>query len=272
MGGAVRPGKEFVHRYGPWALVAGASAGLGAAFAAELAVRGLSLVLVARRGDLLDHLAAEVRDRFSVEVRTAALDLGEAGMLEKVGRLTADLEIGLVVYNAAYADKGALLERDLPSLLKVIDVNCRAPLSIVHHFGRAMQERRRGGILLMSSLTSFNGSPYISTYGASKAFNLVLAEGLSYELRGSGVDVVACCAGATRTPGYESSASRSGFRPPEMTPEEVARAAVRGLGRKSVVIPGGLNRFFSFIMRRFLSRRATVGLMGASVRGLNLHS
>ena len=265
-------GAKLYDRYGKWAFVAGASVGLGAAFARELAGRGLSVVLAARRSELLEPLAASIREEFKVDALTVAVDLGAPGMLETIARTTDNLEIGLLVYNAACADTGAFLDRGIDSLLKVVDVNCRGPLTLAHHFGRGMKQRGKGGIVLMSSLTAFNGSPYISTYGASKAFNLILGEGLWYELRKVGIDVVVCCAGATRTPGYEASANRAGFRPPETSPEEVARAAIGGLGRKNVVIRGGMNRFLSFVIRRVLSRRAGVRIMGASVQGLSLDS
>lgn len=124
----------------------------------------------------------------------------------------------------------------------------------------------------MSSLTAFNGSPYISTYGASKAFNMVLGEGLWYELGRSGIDVAVCCAGVITTPNFEAgfSGKASLIDPPKMSPEEVVRRTADALGRKTVFIPGAMNSFLSFIMRRLMSRRSTVKLMAKTVEDLSI--
>ena len=108
---------------------------------------------------------------------------------------------------------GRFLDQSLDDKLRILDVNCRGPLILTHELGTAMAARRRGGILLMSSLAGFQGSPLVATYAATKAFNTVFAEGLWYELRREGVDVMACCAGATRTPAYEASKPAIGSKP-----------------------------------------------------------
>ncbi len=259
---------SFSLRYGPWAVVLGASAGLGAAYARELAARGLSIVLVARRAEPLSALAAEIRAKFGVETRAVALDLGSPEVLAALERETRNLDVGLAVYNAARTDIGPFLDGSLSDHLRAIDVNCRGPVAVAHHFGGRMRERGRGGIVLMSSLTAFGGSPYLATYGASKAFNLIFAEGIGYELRRLGIDVTVCCAGATRTPGYEASAPPKGAFPPVMEPEAVVRSVLRALGRRTVLVPGGVNRALSALMRRLLPRAAAVEIMGGAVRGL----
>ena len=134
----------FVEKYGPWGVVAGASEGLGAAFAWELAARGLRLVLLARRAQVLEEIAASIRQRHGVEVRAAAVDLGEADVLARVRGATEGLDVGLLVYNAAYSEIGAFLDWDIAGKLKTLDVNCRAPLLLSDHFGRTMVARGRG--------------------------------------------------------------------------------------------------------------------------------
>ena len=256
----------FRERYGPWALVAGASAGLGEAFARLLAARGLHLVLLARREDALARLAADLRAAHGVEVRTAAMDLARADLRAAVERAAAGLELGLLVYNAAHSAIGPFLERPVEEHLRVVDVNCRGPLVLAHALGGAMATRGRGGIVLMTSLAASQGNPLLASYAASKAFELVLAEGLWAELRGRGVDVLACRAGATRTPGYAASRPRRSV--PLMEPEVVARRALDALGRGPSAVTGALNRVAAFAFARLLPRRASIRIMGRATRRL----
>jgi short-subunit dehydrogenase len=255
---------EFRDKYGPWALVAGASVGLGAAFATELARRRLNVILVARRAEPLEALAARLRATFSVEVRTIAADLGDGA--GRCAELAREHEIGLLVYNAAYSKMGTFLEGTLEDHLRTVDVNCRGPVALSLALGRAMAERKRGGIVLMSSLAGSQGTPLFATYGATKAFNLVLAEGLWEEMRRHGVDVVACRAGATRTPGFE--ASQPTGSTPMMDPEPVVTRALDALGGGPSTIPGSFNRFVAFLMGRILPRRLAVKVIGNATRKL----
>ena len=256
----------FLKRYGPWALVAGASEGIGEAFARELARRGLNLVLVARRKEPLEAAAREIAAMAGVQVRCIPLDLARVYAAAAIEKELAGLDVGLVVYNAALAPAGEFLEIPLDEQLASIDVNVRGPLEMAHHFGQRMASRGSGGIVLMSSLTAFQGSPFVATYGASKSFLLSLAEGLWFELAPRGVDVLAVCAGATRTPNYLRRAR--GRAPGELPPEQVASEALARLAQGPSMIPGRFNRFASQLMRRLLSRRATIRIMGAQTRHL----
>jgi short-subunit dehydrogenase len=260
----VPDGSLFFQRYGPWALVAGASEGIGAAFVAELARDGFSIVLVARRIEPLEALARSL----SCETRTVACDLADADAAERVARACEGLEIGLLVYNAASSAVGPFFETPAEMHVRAVHVNARGPILFAHRFGRAMAERKRGGILLMASLTAFQGTPLVASYGATKAFDLVLAEGLWDELRGQGIDVLACCAGATRTPGYArvTPERRGALGPKPQDPADVAREALAALGKKPVVITGFANRLVSFVMRRLMSRRSSVLTIGREMR------
>ncbi len=257
----------FAERYGPWALVAGASEGLGAAYAHALARKGLNLVLVARRRALLDELAQDLRAAHAVEVLALDGDLGEQRFLESLQDACSGLEVGLVVYNAAHAPIGEFASTPLDDLLRVAAVNIRAPVALVRGLLPDMTERGRGGVILMTSLAGNQGSPYIATYAASKAFNRVLAEGLWYELKDKGVDVVACCAGAVRTPGYSGAAAGKNA-PGTLDPEEVVEQALAALGRGPVVIPGRVNRVASAFMSRLLPRRKAIALMAGNTADL----
>lgn len=256
---------SFREKYGPWALVAGASEGIGAAFAHELAARGLHLVLLARRLAPLEALAAELRAAHGVEVRVAAIDLGAPTLLDDVRREVAGLEVGLLVYNAALSLIGPFLEQPLADKLRILDVNCRGPLVLADELGRSMAARRRGGIVLMSSLAATQGTAYIATYAATKAYNLVLGEALWDELREHGVDVLACRAGATRTPAFEKSSPKPGPAP-IMDARPVAIEALAALGKGPSMVPGALNRAAAFFMQHVMPRKVAVATMGASTR------
>ncbi len=262
--------EAFMRRYGSWAIVAGASEGLGAAWAEALAERGLNLLLFARRPEVLDATAAAIRARSGVEVRTHALDLAGPGLASELERLAGALEVGFGVFNAAHAPRGPFLERSLEDQLRSVDVNCRGPLTLAHVLGSRMAARGRGGLVFMSSLTAFHGSPFIATYGATKAFNLVLGEGLWFELQSRGVDVLACAAGATRTPGFLRASPHA--EPGTIEPAQVVEEALGKLGRFGVMIPGRFNRFASFLMRRVLPRGTAVGILGNRTRNLTLPS
>ena len=256
----------YQKQFGPWVLIAGASQGIGLAFAEELAQKGLNIALVARRGKLLEEIAVKLTKQFGIEARTIELDLTQPDMLEKIAAKTEDIEIGLIVYNAALSPIGCFHKVPLENHLKVIDLNCRGPMILSHYFGRKMIERKRGGIILVSSLTAFQGSPFLSHYGATKAYNLVLGEGLWYELRKEGVKTIVCVAGATKTPNYLASKpkkSKGLIKAQEMNPNAVAKEALKGLQKdKPYIITGASNRFNSFILRRILRRKQVVKIMG----------
>jgi short-subunit dehydrogenase len=256
-------------RYGRWALVAGASEGLGAAFAEALARRGHDLLLIARRAEVLETLAATLRAKYPVEVVTAAVDLSSSELATQLAAVTSDREVGVLVCNAASAPLGPFMRQTVAETARAVDVNCRSPLALLHLLLPAMVDRGRGAVVLMSSLTAFQGSPFASVYGATKAFNLALAEGLWAELKPHGVQVIASCAGATRTPNYLKTMAKGGA-PGELEPRQVAEETLAQLANGPLVIPGTFNRFASFLMRRLLPRRVTVNLMASQTRKLQL--
>lgn len=258
---------DFAARYGAWGAIAGASEGLGAAFAEALAARGVNLLLMARRAGMLDELAQRIRTQRGVEVRTLPIDLAEPGLGDALAETARDLELGIAVYNAAYSPIGSFLEIPSADLLRIVDVNARGPVAFVRALAPAMVERRRGAVVLMSSLAGLQGAPRIATYAASKAFNIILAEGLFGELRQLGVDVVASCAGAIRTPAYAASARRDA--PGTLDPDEVAEQTLAALGAGPRVVPGRLNRLAGFLTGRLLPRRAAIRLMAANTRDLS---
>src|SRR5215210_3543784 len=195
----------FCDRYGPWAVVAGASEGTGAAFSREIAAQGVNVVLVARRPDPLHALAQQIHEASGAETRVVALDLSGLDAGAALAAATADLDVGLLVYNAGADEYGMkFLDVDVDRWAAMVHRNCVVPLRLCHHYARPMVERGRGGILLVTSGAAWAGGDRLATYGATKAFDLVLGEGLWAELAPKGVDVLSFVLGQTDTPAYRA--------------------------------------------------------------------
>jgi short-subunit dehydrogenase len=249
---------DFLSRYGPWAVVTGASSGIGEAFARELAARGLHLVLCARRKERLDALAAELAAAHRTQVRAVEVDLAAAGFAAIVEEATRDLDVGLLVNNAGVGDKGLFAETALDVHLRMLDTNCRAPLVLAHAFAPRLSARGRGGILFTASTAAFQGIPFAAHYAATKGYDLQLAEGLWYELGPKGVDVLALCPGPVDTEGPK----RTGVDPAKvpvsiMDPRSVAVAGLDALGKGPLAVPGLTNRLLHLLVRMVPRRLAT---------------
>lgn len=259
-------GEPFAEKYGPWALLGGACQGIGRAFADALAERGLRLVLADVRGDLLPGVAAEVRARFGVETETLALDLGDRAAGPRLAALAAEREIGLGIACAAIGGVGPFLSEPLDAHRARIDVNCGGALSIAYALAGPMVARRRGGLVLVSSMAGMQGTGWVASYSATKAYDLALAEGLWFELAPSGVDVLALVPGNTDTPGLRSSSPKKGQKS-WMQPADVAREALEALGREPFHVCGEANRKVVEALTR-LPRAERVRIMGEQTRAL----
>jgi short-subunit dehydrogenase len=243
---------DFAERYGPWAIVTGAAAGMGAAFSAELASRGVQVVGVDR--DTCDT------------PRSLVADLTAPDAAHTILEAVADVEVGLVISNAALSYVGPFLDQDLDSRLDQLRMNCELPLRLVHHFLPRLVQRGRGGIILLSSLSSMRGAPLVSGYAATKAWNLLLAESLWDEVRGQGVDVLAVLPGSTRTPGWLASQPQSSLGTSNvMDPSDVARESLDAHGAHPSVVPGPSNRDSAAFMASMV-RTEAVKTMGEVMR------
>ena len=250
---------EFKARYGPWALVAGAAEGLGRAAALALAQRGLHLWLIDRLSAPLDETAAEIRRTHGVSIDTLTVDLSASDAADIVLQHRRARDVGLIMYVAAAAPIGRFTDAPLAEHQRAIAVNCAAPTALLHGLLPDLAARGRGGVVLFSSMAGFQGCAGLSTYTASKAFDLVLAESLAAELEPAGVDVAAVCPGPTRTPAYER--SRPQARPaPILEPEAVIDEALARLGRDRVIVPGLTNRLGRWVLS-LLGRRRAVDLV-----------
>jgi hypothetical protein len=254
----------FAGRYGPWAVIAGGSEGLGAAFATTLAKEGLNVVLIARRKEPLDALSEDLRRRFEIEVRSMQADLSGPESAEEIYAATSDLSVGLFIYNAVLSNTGAFLSYTEEKHLQLLRTNCMTPLSLVHRFAGRFKNRGGGGIVLMSSMSGLWGSPFVAHYAATKAYNKVLAESLRYELKPFGVDVIASCPGPIDTPGWRSSLNgkKAPAFPPVANPYRVAEQTLKALGRKAVVVPGAVQKMLVFLTGRLLPRKTAVNMTG----------
>ncbi len=233
---------------------------MGAEYCRQIAATGIDLLILDRDASALEATARELRS--TVDVATAVIDLGQRAdrLLDAVRRAVGDREIGLLVANAAWSPVGPFLDVDLAALLTAIDVNCRAPVVLAHEIGSRMVARGRGGIIVMSSLAAESGTAQVALYSATKAFDLVLAEGLWYELRDRGVDVVAIRPGSTRTPGWQATQPPTGELGGVMEPADVVRDALAALGTTPSIAAGAANRAAESLFRS-MTRREVIELM-----------
>ncbi|MEY2451423.1 MAG: uncharacterized protein QOD92_997 [Acidimicrobiaceae bacterium] len=233
----------FAEKYGPWAVVLGASEGLGEAYARGLAGRGLDVVVAARRREPLQRVADSIVADHDADTRAVPLDLAAPGFLDELRAVTDELDVGMVVYNGAASFVGPYLE-GASAFDAIIAVNCVGPLVVCQHFGQRLVDRGRGGIVLMGSASGLAGSPHISAYAASKAFDLVLGESLWAEWRDTGVDVMTVIGPAIDTPTYRSSLSDEARAslPTPMDPAVVVEEVLDALGTDPSFCPGEVGK------------------------------
>jgi short-subunit dehydrogenase len=264
-------------KYGPWALVAGGSEGLGRAFSEQLAAAGFNVVVLARRQNLLDETVETIRKKYGVETRAVSLDLGLPDVVERLDAAIGDLDIGLLVYDACHSFIGNFMEETSDSKMETINVNCRGTMLLSSFFAerflkrdKARHEGRAGGILLMSSMAGFQGTSMTLSYAATKAFVTVLGEGLWRELGAKDIDVLVNIAGAVLTPNFKAGTPEAKWKasyPSE--PEDVAREGLLALDRGKMPshIAGGTNRLVHAVFGR-LSRRFAVHFMSVNTENL----
>lgn len=228
---------DFAKKYGPWALIAGASEGTGAEFARQLAEKGINLILVARRQGPLDALSAQIAAAHGVECVTAAIDLALPDAVDRMAEAAGRREVGLLLLNAGADPNGSMfLDNDLANWDVLVARNVSNVMGACHRFGRSMRERGRGGILVVGSGACYAGLPGISVYGATKAFDLLLCESLWAELKPHGIDVLHYVIGRTDTPAHRELMEARGMAIPEdlASSEEVARIGLAHIAQGPV--------------------------------------
>jgi uncharacterized protein len=233
-----------IHRFGPWAVVTGASSGIGREFAGQLAAAGINVVLIARRLAALRDIGTELAARYGIDYRTVGVDLSEPGLLAQVVAATAELDVGLLVSNAGAAIPGAFLDSDLDAQRRIVRLNTTAHLDLTHHFGARLAARGRGGIVLVSALGAGHGVPYMANAAATKAYVASLGEGLHVELATHGVHVTVLHPGPSRTPVLAELGLDAGELPiPVTSVDRCVSDTLRALERnRARCIPGRVNR------------------------------
>jgi len=229
----------------------------------------MNVVLVARREAPLRATAAQLESRFGVQTEVLPLDLASPDLIDRVAAATASLDIGFIVYNAAHADISEYASQGIASKMLTIDVNCRGLVLLTSHFAERMIARGRGAMVLMSSMSGWQGSAMVGTYAASKAFITVLGESLWSELRPLGVDVHVCVAGATRTPSFNAQTPAAKQRMTfAMEPDAVVDEMLQRIGRGPTVVVGRMNRLAHVVLGKLLPRKAAVRFFSRTTRDL----
>jgi uncharacterized protein len=254
-------------KYGPWAVVTGATSGIGLELAERLAEAGLNLVLNARKQVGLDQVSQNLRSKYGVETLTIAADMASSEGLQIVINQTQALEIGLFLASAGFGTSGSFIGNKLEDELNMLHVNCEALLVLTHHFSQKFVAQKRGGIILMSSLVSFQGVPNAANYAATKAYVQSLAEGLYHELKPFNVDVLAAAPGPVSSGfGQRANMVMTGAA----TPEQVGIPILKALGRQNVVLPGFLSKFLTYSLRT-VPRWGKVRVMKLVMAGMTKH-
>lgn len=259
----------LAEQYGPWALIAGGSEGVGECFALRLAAAGVNLVLVARKPGPLEALADRVRKAGSVQVRTLAHDLTAPDMLERVKAATAGIDIGLLIYNAgSVSGFSPYLDETLDEQMRMVRLGVVAPTMLSHHFGGKMRAMGHGGIILIGSMAGYAGAPDEIVYSAGKAYSRMLAEGLWYELKPHNVHVLGLILGLTRTPAMDRlglAMNNPEFPPDE--PDAVVKEALEHLAHGPIWNVGGKEEGARYLST--IPRADAVGFMAKGAKDLH---
>jgi short-subunit dehydrogenase len=255
-------------RYGDWAIVAGAALGLGESFCISLAQCGINIVIVDSQEKHLNALSDRLIKKYGIETFCIRIDLVKSDSFKQIMEETMHLNVGILIYNAAFSRIKEFINLTNDEFDHFINVNIGTQLKLVHAFSkRLIQEKRPGGILLMSSLSGLLGMQLIAPYAASKAFAWNLAESLHYELKSQNIDVMACVAGATATEAYLNTNPSYGFIKPQVQqPFEVSELALKKLGKKAVYIPGFSNRLNYFILTRLMPRKMAAWIANQTMK------
>jgi short-subunit dehydrogenase len=240
-----------------WALVTGASAGIGVALATQLAAGGTHLVLTARRRDRLEALAAKLMQAHHIRTEFFAADLAEPPAPEQIFAFTQKkgIPIDLLINNAGFGQYGELPQVDSQRLLDMVQVNCAAVVQLTRLFLPAMIERRRGDVLILASTAAFQAVPYISTYAATKAFDLLFAEGLAEEMKPYGIHVCALCPGSTESEFHKVAGQEQFTDRNQETAEKVARTGLKALAEGRSYVISGYDNYFGAHSQRLVPRR-----------------
>lgn len=254
-------------RYGDWAVVTGASSGIGKEISKLLASAGFNLVINARNQEKLDEVKSDLESKYTIQVKTIATDVASEGSFKKIADIVTDLNVGLLVVSAGFGSSGLFISGDIEEERNMLRVNCEALLDITFHFSRIFAKQKRGGIILLSSMVAFQGVPYSANYAATKAYVQSLGEALAVELEPYVVDVLAAAPGPVRS-GFADRANMKMSL--SLSTEEVGVPILKALGRKNTVLPGFLTKFLVYSLM-MVPRWAKVRIMQKVMGGMTAH-
>lgn len=260
--------KDLREKYGQYAVVTGASSGLGEEFARQLAAAGMNVVLVARRRERLEALSSELTRAHGTANEVLPLDLLEPGAVDELMRRTAHLDVGMLVGSAGVALAGPLVEHAVDDELEVFSLHGAVTLRLVHGYGRALAARGRGAIVLISSSIAASAVPFQANYAAVKAYVQSLGQAMHHELKGRGVDVLVLAPGQTQTEGLGKIRGIDFDKMPggaRMSPTKAVQVALRSLGKRSHVIPGVMNNASDLLSKYVMTRDASARMYGSII-------
>jgi uncharacterized protein len=253
--------------YGEWAIITGASSGIGLELATQLADAGFNLIIHARHLDVLLKVEAQINARSNVTIKVVASDVSEEAGINKIIQAAHGLNVGLLIVSAGYGTSGNFIESSLPAEINMLKVNCEALLSLTHYYSQQFVRQKRGGIILMSSMVAFQGTPFAANYAATKAYVQTLAEALAVELKTSGVDVLAAAPGPVES-GFSQRANMKMSM--SMTPAQVGVPILKALGRKTTILPGALTKLLVYSLRT-VPRWGKIKIMEKVMGGMTAH-
>lgn len=253
--------------YGEWALVTGASSGIGLELATLLAQAGLNLVLHGRNREKLEHVAGQLRNQYNIKINTVASDLSDTAGVDDLIQSSSGLNIGLLVVSAGFGTSGLFTGNSIHAEVNMLRVNCEALLILTHHFGQIFAQKKRGGIILMSSMVAFQGTAFSANYAATKAYVQTLGEGLHEELKPYGVDVLLAAPGPVES-GFASRANMAMSM--SLKPHQIGIPILNALGRRTTVLPGFLTKLLVYSLRT-VPRWGKIKIMKKVMGGMTAH-
>ena len=254
-------------KYGEWAVITGASSGLGLELATQLASAGFNLVLIARHLEKLQEVENRLKTNTFIEIKIVNVDVSETEGIDQILEATKGLKVGLLIASAGYGTSGNFIDSSLHSEINMLRVNCEALLSLTHYFAQHFSIQNRGGIILMSSMVAFQGTPYSANYAATKAYVQTLAEGIAVELKPKGIDVLAAAPGPVES-GFSKRANMKMSM--SLKPSQVGIPILKALGRKTTVLPGFLTKLLVYSLRT-VPRWGKVKIMEKVMGGMTEH-
>jgi len=254
-------------KYGEWAIVTGASSGIGLELATQIAESGLNLVIHARHLDKLQEVEKHLKANSTIEVKIVASDVSETEGIDKIITATKGLNVGLLVISAGYGTSGNFIDSSIHSEINMLRVNCEALLSLTHYYSQQFVKQKRGGIILMSSIVAFQGTPFLANYAATKAYVQTLAEGLAIELKPHGVHILAAAPGPVKS-GFSLRANMKMSM--SINPSQVGVPILKALGRQTTVLPGFLTKLLVYALRT-IPRWGKVRVIGRIMNEMTAH-